>query len=143
MSQLPYRLRYAARLLTLGTIASGNNASGCPHPLRQFRILLTLHEEVTLSFHFFFYRVPKEWQTMQLTCSDCSFEISLIRVYTESGLNVGFDSKVCPFFTWCSVLVNSLTTKKADDKIFVCTFSNNIKSKLYHIENSKTRGQKV
>ena len=27
---------------------------------------------------------------------------------------------------------------KADDKIFVCKFSTNGKSKLYHIENSKT-----
>ena len=34
---------------------------------------------------------------------------------------------------------NSLTTK-ADDKILVCEF---VKSKLYHIENSKTRGQRV
>ena len=31
--------------------------------------------------------------------------------------------------------------QKADDKIFICTFSNNVSSKLYHIENSKTRGQ--
>ena len=33
--------------------------------------------------------------------------------------------------------------QKADDKIFVCTFSKNVKAKLYHIENSKTRGQTV
>ena len=33
--------------------------------------------------------------------------------------------------------------RKADDKIFVCKFSKNVKSKLYHIENSKTRGQTV
>ena len=32
--------------------------------------------------------------------------------------------------------------QKTDDKIFICTFSNNVRSKLYHhIENSKTRGQ--
>ena len=28
-------------------------------------------------------------------------------------------------------------------KIFVCKFSKNVKSKLYHIENSKTRRQTV
>ena len=33
--------------------------------------------------------------------------------------------------------------KKADDKSFICKFSNNVKYKLYHIENSKTRGQTV
>ena len=31
----------------------------------------------------------------------------------------------------------------ADDKIFGCKFSINVKSKLYHIENSQTRGQRV
>ena len=31
--------------------------------------------------------------------------------------------------------------QKADDKIYVCKFSKKIKSKLYHIEKSKTRGQ--
>ena len=31
--------------------------------------------------------------------------------------------------------------QKADDKIFVCKFLKNAKSKLYHIDNSKTRGQ--
>ena len=39
------------------------------------------------------------------------------------------------------IVINSLTTKKADDKIFVRKFSKNVKSKLYYIENSKTRGQ--
>ena len=33
--------------------------------------------------------------------------------------------------------------QKADDKVFVSKFSKNYKSKLYHIENSKTRGQTV
>ena len=34
--------------------------------------------------------------------------------------------------------------QKEDDKIFVCQFSRNVKSKLYHIDqNSKTRGQTV
>ena len=33
--------------------------------------------------------------------------------------------------------------QKADDKIFVCKFSKHVKSKLYCIENSKTRGQTV
>ena len=31
--------------------------------------------------------------------------------------------------------------QKADNKIFVCRFSKKFKSKLYHIENLKTRGQ--
>ena len=38
--------------------------------------------------------------------------------------------------------LNSLTIK-ADDKISICKFSKNVKSKLYHIEHSKTRGQTV
>ena len=33
--------------------------------------------------------------------------------------------------------------QKADDKIFVCKFSKNVKSKLYNIQKSKTGGQKV
>ena len=37
----------------------------------------------------------------------------------------------------------SFNYRKADDKIFVCKFSKNGKSKLYHTENSKTRGQTV
>ena len=39
-----------------------------------------------------------------------------------------------------TLIVNSLTTKKQMTNCFVCKFSKNIKSKLYHIENSKTRG---
>ena len=38
---------------------------------------------------------------------------------------------------------NSLTTKKADDKISSAEFQKNGKSKLYHIKSSKTRGQTV
>ena len=41
------------------------------------------------------------------------------------------------------LVLNFLTPQKADNKIFVCKFSKNVKSKLYHIENSKTRGQTV
>ena len=33
--------------------------------------------------------------------------------------------------------------QRADDKSFVCKFSKDVKFKLYHIENSKTRGQTV
>ena len=32
---------------------------------------------------------------------------------------------------------------RADDKIFVCNLKKNVKSKLNHIENSKSRGQRV
>ena len=35
----------------------------------------------------------------------------------------------------------TLYYQKADDRIFVCKFSKNIKSKIYSIENSKTREQ--
>ena len=54
-----------------------------------------------------------------------------------------------PFFgfvVWrliCMETTVVLCTKKADDKIFVSKFSKNVKSKIYHIENSKTRGQTV
>ena len=37
----------------------------------------------------------------------------------------------------------NLVYQKTDDKIFVCNFSKSVKSKLYHIENYKTRGQTV
>ena len=45
----------------------------------------------------------------------------------------------------CTVTVTTLNSnyQKADDKIFVCKFSKNVKSKLYYIENSATRGQTV
>ena len=33
--------------------------------------------------------------------------------------------------------------QKVDNKTFVCKFSKNVQSKLYHIENSMTRGQTV
>ena len=35
------------------------------------------------------------------------------------------------------------SARKADDKIFIFKFSKNVKSKLYHIKNSKTKGQTV
>ena len=38
--------------------------------------------------------------------------------------------------------VNHLTTKTSD-VIFVSKFVKNVRSELYHIENSKTRGQTV
>ena len=48
------------------------------------------------------------------------------------------------FLNYTDKFFSSLTTEKAYDKIFVCKFSKkNVKSKLYHIENSKTRGQTV
>ena len=39
---------------------------------------------------------------------------------------------------WSELL---LAYQKADNKIFICKFSKNVKSELNHIENSKTRGQ--
>ena len=41
------------------------------------------------------------------------------------------------------IKVNSLTSKKADNKKFLFKFSKNVKCKLYNIENLKTRGQTV
>ena len=41
------------------------------------------------------------------------------------------------------IWVNSFSTKKADDTIYVCKISMSILSKVYHIENSKTRQQTV
>ena len=41
------------------------------------------------------------------------------------------------------IIFTLLSAKKADDKIFVCKFSKNVKSKLYHIVNSMTRGPTV
>ena len=39
--------------------------------------------------------------------------------------------------------INSLTTEKQTTKVSSANFQKNVKSKLYHIENSKTRGQTV
>ena len=39
--------------------------------------------------------------------------------------------------------LKSLTTKKQTTKFLSANFQKNIKSKLYHIQNSKTRGQTV
>ena len=39
--------------------------------------------------------------------------------------------------------LNSLTTKKQMTKFLYAKFKKWVKSKLYHIKNSKTRGQKV
>ena len=49
-----------------------------------------------------------------------------------------YNRRIC----W-STLLNSSTTEMQRKKILVCKFSKNTKSKLYHIENSKTRGQTV
>ena len=53
-------------------------------------------------------------------------------------INVGISDNLNVVFLLFSF--NSLTTEKQTTK-FVCKFSKNIKSKLYYIENSKTRGQ--
>ena len=37
----------------------------------------------------------------------------------------------------------TLNYQKADVKIFVCKFSKHVKFKLHHVDNLKTRGQKV
>ena len=41
------------------------------------------------------------------------------------------------------LVLNSFTTLKQTTIFFVCKVSKNVKSKLYHIENSKTSGQTV
>ena len=41
------------------------------------------------------------------------------------------------------LLINSLTTEKQTTKFSSANFQKNVKSKLQHIENSKTRGQTV
>ena len=43
----------------------------------------------------------------------------------------------------CCQLLNSFRCQKADNKIYFCKFSKSVKSKCYHIESSKTRGQIV
>ena len=39
------------------------------------------------------------------------------------------------------LIINSLTTKKQATQFASANFQKNVKSKLYYIENSKTRGQ--
>ena len=55
----------------------------------------------------------------------------LIEVTTHAGLTV-----------FVAAPVNS-NYQTVDDKMFICKFSKNVKSKIYHTENSKTRGQTV
>ena len=38
---------------------------------------------------------------------------------------------------------NRVNYLKADDKIFICKFKKNVKSKIHDIEYSKTKGQTV
>ena len=64
-------------------------------------------------------------------------------------LNSYYDTALMKYF-WkfyglkpCHMLFGALRYQKADNKIFICKFSKKVKSKLYHIENSKTRGQTV
>ena len=40
-------------------------------------------------------------------------------------------------------MLNSLSAKMQTTKFYSCRFSKNVNSELYHIENSKTRGQRV
>ena len=46
-------------------------------------------------------------------------------------------------FLWCAqqATVVSLKRQKAEDNIYFCEFLNKILSLIYHLENSKTRGQ--
>ena len=44
--------------------------------------------------------------------------------------------KVRVMETILAQVLNSFNYQKADDKIFVCKFSKNVKSKFYYIENS-------
>ena len=55
----------------------------------------------------------------------------LIEVTTYAGLTVFVDAPV-----------NS-NYQTADDKIFICKVTKNVKSKIYHIQSSNTRGQTV
>ena len=72
-------------------------------------------------------------------------------VYTFRGSNSDIFnhaflfSGVSSYFLSVQVLsINSLTTiKQTTKEIVVCKFSKNVMSKLYHIENSKPRGQTV
>ena len=52
---------------------------------------------------------------------------------------------VCVSVLYLSVVLLRVYSnyQKVDDKVFVCKLSKNVKSKLYYIENSKTRGQTV
>ena len=50
---------------------------------------------------------------------------------------INYVNRICPN------VLNPLSAKKADDKIYVCEFSKHVKSKLYHIKNSKTGRQTV
>ena len=78
----------------------------------------------------------------------CSGETAAnIEIQLSRSFRVCHETRLCAYVQVCVFMfcasVNSLTIKKADDKIFVCGFSKNVKSKLYHKENSKIRGQTV
>ena len=62
----------------------------------------------------------------------------------RTGLGHGASPVSCRHnFLVSLVMLQLFNYQKAEDKIFFYKFSKNIKSKLYHIENSKTRGQTV
>ena len=58
-----------------------------------------------------------------------------------------FQGDILNFCDFIQVFVfttnHHLNYQEAGDKIFTCKFSKNVKSKLYNIENSKSRGQTV
>ena len=64
-------------------------------------------------------------------------EISLVMEIILLIENFNLDS----LLAWPAL--NSLITKKQMTKFLSANFQKNVKSKLYHIENSKTRGQTV
>ena len=62
--------------------------------------------------------------------------------------SVKFQGDVLNFYDFIQVFVFTRNhhlnyQKSRDNKMFVCKVSKNVKSKLKHIENSKTRGQTV
>ena len=66
---------------------------------------------------------------------NCFISVDLVITFYKRATLLVNTISICMYYD-----LNSSTTKKQTTKIFVCKFSKKFKSKLYHIENSKTRG---
>ena len=79
--------------------------------------------------------VPSLFEPLKFYCNAGNFVKNEKRLFTGNGQILQPRRKKNP--------PSIKGTKIADDKIFVYKFSKNVKSKLYHTENSNTRGQTV
>ena len=74
------------------------------------------------------------------TCLDAKVDRPVLKII---GLELQQPSSWITYLIVALILYLISVYQKADDKIFICKLSKSVNSNLYHIENSKTRGQTV